>query len=67
MGTPSAGGSGNAAAMAPQANTSNVVDASPSVTAQDLVDAFKNNGSFDALRNEILKAFTASVSAWGTM
>lgn len=31
------------------------------VTAQDLADAFQNNGSFDAIRNEIIEPFSASV------
>lgn len=36
-------------------------NAAPEVTAQDLVDALKNNGGFDAVRSEVLKSFTASV------
>jgi len=57
MGTPSAG-STDAAASRPYSNSDT---SSAAVTAQDLVHAFKNNGSFDAVRNEILKSFTASV------
>lgn len=37
--------------------------ATTTVTAQDLVDEFKKNGSYDAVRQEILNSFTDSVGA----
>lgn len=61
MDTPSGEGSGAAASKAaPRHDIHNDGTATPTITSQELVDAFKNNGSFDAVRNEILKAFTAS-------
>jgi hypothetical protein len=62
MGTPSAGSTTDAVVEASSSSKAhNDNTDSKTVTAQDLVDAFKNNGSFDAVRNEILKSFTASV------
>lgn len=41
------------------------IDDTTNVTVQDLVDAFIQNGSFDAVRQQILESFTGSVgSIW---
>lgn len=67
MGTPSAGSATTEAAVeASSTKAHNDNASSTTVTAQDIVDAFKANGSFDAARNELLKSFTASVGGCAT-
>lgn len=55
MGTPA-----GPAAEPPKEDARTDNSAVAQITAQDLVDEFKNNGSFDVVRNELLKLFTAS-------
>lgn len=68
MGTPAARVGQSANLMEPTTTAKadkQATDDTTNVTVQDLVDAFIQNGSFDAVRQQILESFTASVGAFG--